>query len=114
MELQTDNDNSQHFGLRLVYMSQEKIFFLHIIPNFQFFLLWQEIKQQYFCHFEAWGFLDLGFSGKKGKAIKFLNCFKDFRKHVDFIVCTFLEKNLKKNENIRVEEAARSRCTQQP
>lgn len=57
-------------------------------------------------------FFRLGiFRKKKGKAITFLNCFKDFRKHIDFMVCSFPERNLEENENIAVEEGARSRCT---
>lgn len=67
-----------------------------------------------FLHFEADFFSGWVFSArkkKKGKVIKFLNGFKDFRKHVDFMVCSFSERNLKENENIAVEEGARSRCT---
>jgi len=42
---------------------------------------------------------------------KFLNCFRDFRKLVDFMVCNFSERNLKANENIALEEGVRSRYT---
>lgn len=76
--LQTCNDNTQHFGFRLVYMSQTRcppLFFsynwkcirLFLIFNVPFFGKKLKLKHEYFCYFETDFFQVRDFQEKKKK-----------------------------------------------